>query len=60
MDEVSNTLLKLSVFDKELFGRGEFLGKIELSFLSLLLLHDGVYDFSLIPDEKSQHHIKGI
>ena len=58
-DESMNTKLKLSLYDTEIYGQGEFLGFVELDFVSLLGLHGGSFEFSLKPRDLSQRYIKG-
>lgn len=58
-DELMSKKLKFSVFDMDMYTRGEFLGLVELSFASLLKLNDGAFDFNLRAETSLQQHVRG-
>ena len=58
-NEISNTKLMISLYDTEIYGQGEFLGFVELDFVSLLTLNDGIFEYMLRPRNSIQRYIKG-
>ena len=59
-NEKANTKLRIVLHDVEIFGRGEHLGVVELTFLSILKLNDGIFELILRPETRSLRHVKGI
>ncbi len=58
-NETLNTKLKISLYDAEIYGQGEFLGFVYLDFVSLLALNDGIFEYKLRPTDLSQRYVKG-
>ena len=57
-NEISNTKLMISLYDTEHMDR-RVLGFVELDFVSLLTLNDGIFEYMLIPRNSIQRYIKG-